>query len=233
MRWIPIARLDCRLQRRYGFYFAASFIAVVWIVILRFMRPEVLPLAVPFIVFVDLAVVGFYFMAGALLFEKSERTLQALLVSPLRFREYLASKLLTLTLLAMIVSLAVAVVGYGPHFNLFFFLTGVALTSLLTLLVGLIAVAPYDSISRFLIPAQFYMLILYAPLAHFFGWWTSPMIYLIPTQGSLLMLRGAFRTIRPWQTAYATLYQLLWLVALTVLARRRFDRHIAGRRGAT
>jgi fluoroquinolone transport system permease protein len=233
MRWIPIMRLDCRLQRRYGFYFAAAFMAAVWMVVLRLMRPEVLPLAVPFIVFVDLAVVGFYFMAGALLFERSERTLQALLVSPLRFREYLVSKLLTLTLLAMTISLAVAMVGYGPHFNLFLFLAGVALTSLLTLLVGLIAVAPYDSISRFLIPAQLYVLILYAPLVHFFGWWTSPVIYLIPTQGSLLMLRGAFYTIRPWQTAYAIVYQLLWLTALTVLARRRFDRHISGRRGAS
>jgi fluoroquinolone transport system permease protein len=101
------------------------------------------------------------------------------------------------------------------------------------LLVGVFAVAPYDSISRFMIPSQFYVVILYLPLIPFFGWWRSPVFYLIPTNGSLLLLQGAFGSIQPWQLAYAVAYQLLWLLLLAVMVRRRFLRHMAGRGGIT
>jgi fluoroquinolone transport system permease protein len=226
-------RLDWRLQRRYGFFYAAGFMALAWIAMLRSLRPGALSTVVPFVVFVDLAVVGFYFMAGGLLFEKGERTLLALLTSPLRFWEFLTARLATLTLLAVIVSFAVALASYGPHFNMVLFATGVILSAVINLLVGIFAVAPYDSISRFMIPSQFYVVVLYLPLIPFFGWWRSPIFYLIPTNGSLLLIGGAFGSIHPWQAVYAVAYQLLWLPLLIVLVRRRFDRHLAGRGGAT
>jgi fluoroquinolone transport system permease protein len=228
-RLLSFMRLDCLLQRRYKFYHAALFMTLIWIVVLRTLRPEILPTAVPFIVFVDLAVVGFYFIAGSLLFEKGERTLRALLTSPLRFGEFLTARLATLTLLAAGVSFAVALASYGPHFNAALFAAGVILNAVITLLVGIFAVAPYDSISRFLIPSQLYVIVLYLPLIPFFGWWRSPVFYLVPTHGSLLLLTGAFDSIPSWQIFYAVAYQILWLFPLTVMVRRRFQRHLAGR----
>ncbi len=224
-------RLDWRLQQRYGFLYAAVFMALVWIAVLRSLRPGALAAAVPFVVFVDLAVVGFYFMAGSLLFEKGEGTLTALLTSPLRFREFLAARLVTLTLLAMIISFAVALGSRSPHFNTVLFASGVILCAMINLLAGVYAVAPYDSISRFMIPSQLYVVVLYLPLIPFFGWWRSPAFYLIPTHGSLLLLQGAFTFIHPWQIVYAAVYQVLWISILTVLVRRRFDRHLIGRGG--
>ena len=220
--------LDWRRQRRYGFFYAAGFMALVWFAVLRSLRPAVLPTAVPFLVFVDLAVVGFYFMAGSLLFEKNEGTLTALLISPLRFGEFLAARLATLTLMAVVISFAVALAGGGAHFNMALFAAGVILSSVINLLVGIFAVAPYDSISRFMIPSQVYVIGLYLPLIPFFGWWRSPFFYLIPTHGSLLLLQGAFTAIGSWQVVYAVIYQLLWMFILIVLVRRRFDRHLAG-----
>jgi len=101
----------------------------------------------------------------------------------------------------------------------------------INLLVGIFAVAPYESISRFMIPSQVYVVGLYLPLIPFFGWWRSPVFYLIPTHGSLILLQGAFTTIRSQQIVCAVVCQLLWLFILTVLVRRRFDRHLAGRGG--
>lgn len=224
-------RLDWRRQRRYGFFYAAGFMTVVWIAVLRSLHPGVLPAAVPFLVFVDLAVVGFYFMAGSLLFEKNEGTLPALLISPLRFGEFLAARLATMTLLAVLISFAVALASIGPRFNVILFGAGVIGSAVINLLVGIFAVAPYESISRFMIPSQVYVVGLYLPLIPFFGWWRSPVFYLIPTHGSLILLQGAFTTIRSQQIVCAVVCQLLWLFILTVLVRRRFDRHLAGRGG--
>ncbi len=230
-RLLSIVRLDLRLQLRYGFDYAAAFSALVWIAALGLLPDETLDVAVPFIIFTDLAVVGFYFIAGSVLFEKGERTLYAMVVSPLRFWEYLTSKLGTLTVLAIAVSLVVTAARYGLGFNLPLLALGVTLTSAMLLLVGFISVARFDTISEYLIPSQVYLLPFALPLLDFFGWWHSPILYLIPTQGSLLLLRGAFVPIEAWQVAYAIVYQVVWVLILYRVAGRAFDRYIVARQG--
>jgi fluoroquinolone transport system permease protein len=230
-RMFSTTLLDLRLQQRYNFFYAAAFVTLVWIVVLRLFPAGMLDLVVPFIIFVDLGVIGFYFIAGMILFEKGEHTLEALVVTPLRFREYLSAKLATLTLLALVVSLVVVVSAYGFGFNLLLLLLGTALTSLIGLLVGFISVAPYRAISAYLLPSQLYFLPFNLPIIDYFGWWESPLFYLIPTQGSLLLLRGAFEPIATWQIVYAIGYQALWIGLLVWVARRMFDRYIVGRQG--
>lgn len=232
-RLVPTVRLDLQQQLRYGFYYAAGFVTLLWIVLLYSLPGAVEEVAVTFVVFTDLSAVGYVFIAGAVLFEKGEKTLLALLSTPLRFREYLASKLVTLTALALIMSLAVIAAGYGLRFNPALLILGVIFTSLVSLLVGFIFVAPFDSVSEYLIPGQLPVLVLVAPLIYFFGILPSPIFYLIPTHGSLLLLGGAFgiTQLLAWQIAYAVLYQLLWVTGLALLARRVFDRYIVARGG--
>ncbi len=226
-------RLDLLLQLRYGFYYAAAFVTLVWIALLHPIPASLLDLAVPFVVFTDLAVTGYYFIAGMVLFEKGEETLFALLSTPLRFREYLTSKLATLTALAAVMSLVVVVAGYGLGFDAALLVLGVVLTSLISLLVGFIVVAPFDSISAYLIPSQIPMVVLGLPLIHFFGVWESPLLYIFPTQGSLLLLGGAFGTVSlsAPQVAYAVLYQLVWVCGLALTARWTFYRYVVARKG--
>jgi fluoroquinolone transport system permease protein len=230
-RMLTLLHQDTRLQQRHGFYYAAVFVALVWIALLWSLPASLLPIAVPFIIFTDLGIVGFYFMAGTILMEKEENTLAALVVTPMRFGEYLAAKLVTLTLLAVVLSLLVAVATYGTGFNWLMLAGGGISTSLLTLLVGFISVAPYHSISSYIMPSQLYLLPLSVPLLPFFGVWEHPLFYVFPTHGSLLMLRAAFEPIAAWQVAYALSYQLLWVVALAWLAYRAFNRHIVARKG--
>ncbi len=226
-------RLDLLLQLRYGFYHAAAFVTLVWIALLHPLPDSLLDLAVPFVIFTDLAVTGYYFIAGMVLFERGEGTLFALLSTPLRFREYLASKLATLTALAAVMSLVVVVAAYGLRFDAALFVLGVVFTSLISLLIGFIVVAPFDSISRYLIPSQVPMVVLGLPLLHLFGVWESPLFYLLPTQGSVLLLGGAFGTVSlsVWQVAYAVIYQLVWVYGFAVLARWAFDRYVIQRKG--
>jgi fluoroquinolone transport system permease protein len=232
-RFWSSVRLDLRLQYRHGFYFAAAFVTLVWIAFLFVLPPEVLPIAVPLIIFVDLAVVGFYFIAVLVLYDKTEATLFALVATPLRFREYLASKVLTLTLLALVLALVVAMVAVGLRFNLLMMVLGVILTSLIASLVGFISISPFSSFSDYLIPSGLVLAVLGLPLLHFTGWMASPLFYLIPTQGSLMMLGAAFAPLAPWQLLYALFYQVLWIGILSIVARRAFDRHVLARNGSS
>ncbi|MCL6610558.1 MAG: ABC transporter permease [Peptococcaceae bacterium] len=231
-RLMSVIRHDFRLQKRYGLYYAGAFVAAVWILLIRQMPPGILDIAVPLVVFTDLGIVGFYFIAGMILFEKGENTLSAVVVTPLRFAEYLASKLVTLTVLALVVTLAVVVVSYGPGFDMFRLIPGVVLASLTALLVSFIAVSPFESISSYILPSQLYLLVMNLPLLHYFGYWKSPLFYLIPTHASLLLIRSAFSPVETWELIYSVIYQVIWVGILSWLARRAFDRHIvAERRG--
>ena len=232
-RFTSTVRLDVLLQLRYGFYYAAAFTTLIWIGLLLPLPVSVLDLAVPLVIFTDLAVVGYYFIAGAVLFEKGEETLFALVSTPLRFREYLASKLITLTALAVVMSLVVVGVSYGYGFRAAFLVLGVIFMSVISLLVGFITVSPFDSISSYIIPSGIPLLVMGLPLIHFLGLSESPLLYLIPTQGSMLLLGAAFETasLAAWQILYAVLYQLLWICGLILLAYQTFDRYIVSSKG--
>ena len=232
-RFASTVRLDLLLQKRYGFFYAGAFVTVVWVALLLTLPDSLLDLAVPLIVFTDLAVVGFYFIAGTVLFEKGEATLFALISTPLRFREYLVSKLLTLTALALVMSSIVAFAGYGLGFNLVWFTLGVAFASVISALLGFITVAPFDSISSYLVPSSLVLTPLGLPVFHFLGLWENLIFYLLPTQGALLLLGGAFvpASLSTWQIIYSLIYGSLWIVGLTFLAYRAFDRHIVARKG--
>ena len=230
-RLLRTLRWDILFQWRYGLYLATAVSTVVVLIIVKQLPASVLDLGLPFVMFSDLALVGFYFIAALVLFEKAEGTLLALVVSPLRFGEYLASKLTTLTALAVVISLLVTLICYGPGFNWLLLIAAVALLSCFGLLVGLIAVAPHDTISAFFLPAQVYSLLMAVPLVPFVGFFEHPVFYLWPTLGSLLLLRAAFVPAAVWQIGYGIVYQLVWIVLLAWVARRRFDRYVVGRQG--
>lgn len=222
-RLVSSLQQDILLQRRYGFYYAALFVALVWITLIRFLPVDYREFLLPLIIFLDLGMIGFYFIAGQIIFEKAEKTLQVLNITPLSLKEYLWSKLITLSFLAWLVSMAVALVSLGIQFNLLLFSLGVWLTSLLMLLAGVIGVAPYHSISSFIMPSQLYLMVLVLPLLNFMGWLNTSFFYLIPTQGSLLLLKGAFTSIKAWQLIYAVVYQLIWVFLLFHWARFRLQ----------
>jgi fluoroquinolone transport system permease protein len=105
---------DARLQTRYGFYAVYAVLTAMYVVGLRAMGTELRTDAAVLLIVTDPTVLGFYFIAAMVLFEKEEGVLDALVASPLGDRGYLASKVATLSLLATVTSTVVAVLGHGP-----------------------------------------------------------------------------------------------------------------------
>ncbi len=230
-RLLSLARCDVRLQVRQGFYIAGAFVAVVWIVILTQIPFADLGRVMPAFLFLNLMVTTFYFVAGLVLYEKEEGTLEALVVTPLRVGEYLFSKTLTLTLLAAAESLAILLFAYGLDCAWLPLLLGVASTAALYTLFGIIAVVRYDSINQFLIPSSLVVALLQLPIVDSIGLWQSWVLWLWPTRATLLLLEAAFRPVAAWEGAYALLYAALWLVLLSRAARGAFRRFVIRKEG--
>lgn len=226
-------RLELRLQRRYGFLYAAAFSAALWLIVLFPIPDAYRDVAAPLVLFGDLVIVAFFFIAASLFFEKNERTLFAVVVSPLRFGTYLSAKLTTLTLLTVALSFAIIVPVHGFAFSVVPMVTGVAVTAVLLLLLSFVTAVPYTSITDWALPSTFWLALVNVPLLYYAGLWEHPVVYLIPTQGSLILLGSAFGQLdpAPWEYAYAVGYQLVWIAVLVLLARRLFDRYIVAGEG--
>lgn len=232
-RFAVALRAEVRLQWRYRFLQAGAFSGVMWLALLLPLPPDLRSLAEPYVVLGDLSIVGWFFIAGAVFLEKGDRTLNALVATPLRFREYLAAKLLTLTVLSVVLAVFVATVTHGAGYDLPMLLLGGTLGTLLMLLASFVSAMPFSSVSNWFLPSTLPLAVLTFPVFHFSGIWEAPWIYAIPTQGPLLFLGAAFdqKTLAGWQVAYGVLYPLLFAALLYVPARRMFDRYVVARTG--
>ena len=219
-------RWDMRLQFRNGFYYAAAFIAVIMTIILWQLPRAELPTILPVFVLGNMTVNTFYFMAALVLLEKGDGVLEGLIVSPLRQSEYLAAKLMSLTLLTLVENVAIVTAVYGLHYNFLLLVLGVGLMASFNVLFGFIAVARYDSINRFLLPSILLTMLLSFPLLDYLGLWTSPLLYLHPVQAPLLLLKGAFQPIPAWQIGYGVVYATVWIGLMFKASQRLFYRFI-------
>ena len=105
------------------------------------------PVAEPYILLGDTCIIGFFFVAGTVFFEKQERTLSAVISTPLRFWEYLAAKLTLLVLISLLVAIVVPTISHGFGYRPLPLMIAVVLGTLLMLLVGFATSLPFASIS--------------------------------------------------------------------------------------
>jgi fluoroquinolone transport system permease protein len=227
-------RMDLRLQRRYGFWYATAFVVLLWVGVLQLVPDPLVGPAMPYLLMADLEFMLF-FIAGAVFFEKGERTLSALLVTPLRFHHYLTSKLLTMTGLALVTCVVVVLVDHGLPADPLAFVAGVVLMALLMLLAGFITAPLFPSISEWLVPSTLLLAVAGVPLIGYSGLYPHPLFSVIPTEGPLLLLGAAFDQVElsAGQWLYAVGYPALWVAGLCLLARRVFHRHVVASEGGS
>lgn len=217
---------DVRLQLKYGFYAVYGVLTAAFIVGLQAMGPALRTDAAVLLIVTDPTVLGFYFIAAMVLFEKEEGVLDMLVTSPLGDRGYLLSKAVTLSVLAVLASTIVAVLGHGGFRGLVVLVPGVALSASLFVLVGFVAVARYDSVNEYFISAVGWGTLLFLPLFDYVGLVESRLFYLLPAQPVLLLVEGAFRPLAPWQLVYGFGYLVVGNGIAYLGARRAFRRHI-------
>jgi fluoroquinolone transport system permease protein len=167
-------------------------------------------------------------------FEKQERTLSVVISTPLRFWEYLAAKLTLLVLISLFVAIVVPTISHGFSYRPIPLVGAVVLGTLLMLLVGFTTSLPYDSISDWFLVATIPLAVMTVPpVLYYSGVWASPLAYVVPTTGPLLLLGDAFGQISlaPWQIGYALLYPMLCIAGLWWAAKAVFVRRIVARSG--
>ncbi len=227
-------RLELTLQVRQRFLHAAVFSGLIWLAVLLPLSRGLRPVAEPYVLFGDTCIIGFFFVAGTVFFEKQERTLSAVISTPLRFWEYLAAKLALLVLISLFVALVVPAIAHGFGYRPIPLVAGVVLGTLLMLLVGFTSSLPFASISDWFLAATIPLAAMTVPpVLYYSGVWPNPVLYLVPTQGPMLLLGAAFDqvTLTPWQAVYAVAYPAIWVAGLCWAAKAMFVRFVIAKSG--
>ncbi len=196
--------------------------------------PEKIPLnksLVPLFLFTDAGMIGLLLIAALIFFEKEEGTLNAYLVTPGRIWEYLLSKTLTLTLVALsfLVVLVPPTLGLGPNY---LHLIGVmALGAALTTLLGALIAVWFENLTQFLFPAIGLLVVFSLPQFSFFFPSFSPVwVRWLPTYPMIFGLReAAFPSGNPEIVSSAMLSLLVVDVLLLALASLAFRRRLIHR----
>jgi fluoroquinolone transport system permease protein len=232
-RWVCALRLEATTLVRQRFAHAAVFSGLLWLAVLLPMPPRLRPVIEPYILIGDITIIGFFFIGGSVFFEKQERTLGAVICSPLRFWEYLSAKIIALMAISMFVAFVVVCLAHGTDFRPVPVLAGVVLGTLVMLLAGFASSLPFASVSDWFLSTTVPLAVLSLPVLYLSGVWVSPVLYLIPTQGPLLLFGAAFDqvSLTPWQVIYALLYPLVCAVGLYQLAVTFFGRYLIQRAG--
>jgi fluoroquinolone transport system permease protein len=230
-RLLSAARWDVSLQYRNGFYFVSAFTAVFAIILLKQFPGMDFSYWWPIIITNNLAINSYYFMAGIVLLEKGEGTLEAQIVTPLRPWEILGSKVLTLGLLSLFETLLIIFIVQGVNFNWFLLVTGILLYIAILSLYGFFVVARYDSISEFLLPSVLWTIGFSLPLLYYFDIWRSWIMFLHPLQAILILLQSAFTSVPAWQIIYGFAYSILWTGIFLWLSLRAFRKFVVAKEG--
>src|SRR5262245_12630949 len=123
-------RLELALQVRQKFLHAGIFSGLIWLAVLLPMPVSLRPVAEPYVLVGDIAIIGFFVIGGSVFFEKQERTIGAIISTPMRFWEYLAAKLTLLVLISLSVAVVVPVISHGFGFKLLPLVVAVVLGTL-------------------------------------------------------------------------------------------------------
>ncbi len=185
--------------------------------------------------FFDPALLGITFVGILVLFEKTENTLNALNVTPMEMRDYILTKITSLTILAVLASVLFVVLLYfllEVTFNnfalsFFFLLVGITLTSVFMTLVGFIIVSRYTDLNDYLMGmAGVILLLMIPPMLQLSGFFDSMLFYIVPTQASFVLLLGVFQEVETWEIIYAVAYLAFWIALCYFLAKKAFYKNI-------
>lgn len=178
---------DLRLQWRHGFWVAYAFVCLSYVLVLGLFEPPLRGLLTTLVVFSDPAVLGFFFIGGLMLLERGDGSLPGSLISPLRIDEWLVAKVSSLTLLAVLASVAIAL-PLAPDLRLGWLLAGVIPTSACFVLIGVIAGTRFTTVNRYLLGGGLATLPLLVPMLAPLGVFDTPLFNLLPAGASLDML---------------------------------------------
>ena len=149
MRLGRLIRGDIHFQWKYGFYFIYFILTLLYVCVIASLSEYWKKDIAAIMIYSDPAAMGLFFMGAIVLLEKSQKVLNAMVVSPVKISEYILSKTIALIAISTIIALILGLVSGSNH--LLAIAVGTALTSAIFTMLGIIAATRISNLNQFLI----------------------------------------------------------------------------------
>ena len=179
---------DIRQQYKYGFYALYTLFTLVYIAVLRILPMQWKELCTTTLIFSDPVLIGLMFMGAIILFEKSEKVMQALAVSPISIHAYILSKVISIGL----ISLLSGVLIEHSYIHL---AVGIMLGSALFTLVGISLSAFISTMNNFMLIMVPTLIISVAPISVYTMGYKSGVMLLHPSISLIELMSGNISVI--------------------------------------
>lgn len=226
-RLSSLIKLDAMLIVRNKILLVTLVVTALYAAIFQVLPETHFRTVVTMLIFTDPVMLGFLFIGVMVLFEKQGNTLQALSVSPVSEGEYIASKAITLTTLALLSALVMSLAAVGFRFHVLFLSIAVVLSSFLFIFLGFVGVSRVQTFNQYFIVIPLFMIPCFLPFLNYFGITDTIVWYVIPTQASLILFEAAFKPeVALYDKIYALVYLPLSLYPAYALAKLSWRRSL-------
>ncbi|WP_242832018.1 ABC transporter permease [Butyrivibrio sp. VCD2006] len=186
-RFMKLLIWDMRFQMRYGFYLLYTFLTIFYVLVLTALPEAWKGKTAAILIFSDPAAMGLFFMGAIVLLEKSQRVTSYFAVSPVKAFEYVCSKVLSLSAIALIVA---GILSKASGCGLLVpALSGTLLASVMFTLFGVIVATKIISLNQFIlftVPVEMFGFI--PAIMHLLG--VTPSIFRIYPANACMELIG-------------------------------------------
>lgn len=206
MRIFNALKADLRFQMKQGFFTVYIYVTLAYMIILHYLPNHIVQAITPLIVFSDPSLVGFFFIGAIVMLEKTQGVLQYLIITPLRSKEYLASKVISLAILATVAGSAISGFAYKGQVQWFLLVPALVLVSAFFTLYGFIAAAGCRTMNQYFMRMIPYLLIIIIPCFSILLPNYQFLFDIIPSVSAFKLVYGAFHTTYPAETLCCLIY---------------------------
>jgi fluoroquinolone transport system permease protein len=227
MRILGALKADIVFQFKQGFYVIYVMMTLVYMIAAGRLPDNIKDIVVPLVIFSDPSVVGLFFIGGIIMLEKTQGVFQFVRVTPLKTIEYVMSKVLSLTLLALTAGLAISFTVYGMGFNVILLSAGIILTSVFFTLYGFVILPGCRTVNQYMIKMIPYMLVMMAPCVSLLDFKYSWIPGILPGAAGLKLVYGAFEGMAVLDVIVSLLSMLIFNFLILMYVLRIFNGKIA------
>ncbi|MGM0379560.1 MAG: ABC transporter permease [Bacillota bacterium] len=220
-------KTDFLFQFKEGFFYIYLALCIVYLLILSIIPANFLNIFIPVLIFTDPAGVGLFFIGGILMLEKRQGSINYILVTPLKIKEYIYSKIITLTFLAICVSVIIALFSnYNNSINYLFLVLGIISTSILFTYLGIVISTKCSSLNEYFIKVLPWMFIFTLPCFSIINKTYGKYFSFIPSVAGFRIIYGSFNSFNNIQLSILTLYIFLINILLFNKVVKIFEKSV-------
>lgn len=203
-------KTEIMLQWRQGFWLVYFVVSALYILVLLNVPEENRMMVSLIMILTDTTMLGVLFIGALVLLEKQQGTIQSLFVTPLEPARYIWSKTLSLSLIAVVMSILVYLpVWQFPPYSLLLLLTA-TLTAGTFALLGLGLAAGVETINQYFGIQMAASMLLLLPVVPYLLLGQHPAFLFLPYIASLDLMLGVIRPLSAWRMITDLLFLTAW-----------------------